>query len=92
MADKEKEKDKKATPAAKKAAPVKATAAKATAAKAPTATTAKAAAKPAAAKAKAPAKRAVARPVTRVVRPEPPREERPHETPYRSSQTSWKRA
>ena len=74
MADKEK--DKKATPAAKKAAPVKATAAKATAAKAPTATTAKAAAKPAAAKAKAPAKRAVARPVTRVVRPEPPREER----------------
>jgi len=76
MADKEKEKDKKATPAAKKAAPVKATAAKATAAKAPTATTAKAAAKPAAAKAKAPAKRAVARPVTRVVRPEPPREER----------------
>ena len=81
MADKEKEKDKKATPAAKKAAPVKATAAKATAAKAPTATTAKAAAKPAAAKAKAtapkaPAKRAVARPVTRVIRPEPPREDR----------------
>jgi large subunit ribosomal protein L4 len=74
MADKEK--DKKATAAAKKAAPVKATAAKATAAKAPTATTAKAAAKPAAAKAKAPAKRAVARPVTRVVRPEPPREDR----------------
>ena len=74
MADKEK--DKKATPAAKKAAPVKATAAKATAAKAPTPTTAKAAAKPAAAKAKAPAKRAVARPVTRVVRPEPPREDR----------------
>jgi large subunit ribosomal protein L4 len=65
MADKEK--DKKATPAAKKAAPVKATAAK---------TTAKAAAKPAAAKAKAPAKRAVARPLTRVVRPESPREER----------------
>ena len=65
MADKEK--DKKATPAAKKAAPVKATAAK---------TTAKAAAKPAAAKAKAPAKRAVARPLTRVVRPETPREER----------------
>jgi len=75
MADKEKDR-KSATPAAKKAAPVKATAAKATAAKAPTATTAKAAAKPAAAKAKAPAKRAVARPVTRVVRPEPPREER----------------
>ena len=23
---------------------------------------------------------------------QPPREERPHETPYRSSQTSWKRA
>lgn len=65
MADKEK--DKKATPAAKKAAPVKATAAK---------TTAKAAAKSAAAKAKAPAKRAVARPLTRVVRPETPREER----------------
>ena len=75
MADKEKDR-KSATPAAKRAAPVKATAAKATAAKAPTATTAKAAAKPAAAKAKAPAKRAVARPVTRVVRPEPPREER----------------
>jgi large subunit ribosomal protein L4 len=66
MADKEK--DKKATPAAKKAAPAKA----AGAAK----TTAKAAAKPAAAKAKAPAKRAVARPLTRVVRPEPQREER----------------
>jgi len=81
MADKEKE-PKKATPAAKKAAPAKATAAKPTAAKAPTATPAKAAAKPAAAKAKAtpakatPAKRAVARPVTRVVRPEPTREER----------------
>ncbi len=72
MADKEK--DKKATPAAKKAAPVKAAAAtKATPAKA---TPAKAAAKPAAARAKAPAKRAVARPVTRVVRPEPQREER----------------
>jgi large subunit ribosomal protein L4 len=66
MADKEK--DKKATPAAKKAAPAKATAAKTT--------TTKAAAKPAAAKAKAPAKRAVARPVTRVVRPPEPREER----------------
>jgi large subunit ribosomal protein L4 len=67
MADKEKD-PKKATPAAKKAAPVKATAAKAT--------QAKAAAKPTAAKAKAPAKRAVARPLTRVVRPEPVREER----------------
>ena len=66
MADKEK--DKKATPAAKKASAAKATAAKTT--------TAKAAAKPAAAKAKAPAKRAVARPVTRVVRPETAREER----------------
>jgi large subunit ribosomal protein L4 len=66
MADKEK--DKKATPAVKKAAPAKATAGKTT--------TAKAAAKPAAAKAKAPAKRAVARPLTRVVRPEAPREER----------------
>jgi large subunit ribosomal protein L4 len=73
MADKEKE-PRKATPAAKKAAPVKAASTtKATAAKAPAA---KAAAKPAAAKAKAPAKRAVARPLTRVVRPEPPREER----------------
>ena len=67
MADKEK--DKKATPAAKKPAPAKAASATKT-------TTAKAAAKPAAAKAKAPAKRAVARPVTRVVRPEAPREER----------------
>ncbi len=66
MADKEK--DKKVTPAAKKAAPAKATAAKTT--------TAKAATKPVAAKAKAPAKRAVARPLTRVVRPEAPREER----------------
>jgi len=66
MADKDK--DKKATPAAKKAAPAKATVAKTT--------TAKAAAKPAAAKAKAPAKRAVARPLTRVVRPPEPREER----------------
>ena len=66
MADKEK--DKKATPAAKKAAPAKA----AGAAK----TTAKAAAKPVGLKAKAPAKRAVARPLTRVVRPEPQREER----------------
>ena len=66
MADKDR--DKKATPAAKKAAPAKATVAKTT--------TAKAAAKPAAAKAKAPAKRAVARPLTRVVRPPEPREER----------------
>jgi large subunit ribosomal protein L4 len=72
MADKEKE-PRKVTPTAKKAAPAKATAAKATPAKA---TPAKAAAKPAAAKAKAPAKRAVARPLTRVVRPEPQREER----------------
>ncbi len=71
MADKEK--DKKATPAAKKAAPAKAIAAKTIAAKT---TTAKAAAKPAAAKAKVPAKRAVARPLTRVVRPEQPREAR----------------
>jgi large subunit ribosomal protein L4 len=70
MADKEK--DKKATPAAKKAAPAKA-AAKTTPAKA---AAKPAAAKPAAAKAKAPAKRAVARPLTRVVRPEQPREER----------------
>jgi large subunit ribosomal protein L4 len=67
MADKEK--DKKARPAAKKAAPAKA-------ASTPKAATAKAPARPAAVKAKAPAKRAVARPLTRVVRPEPPREER----------------
>ena len=66
MADKEK--DKKATPAAKKAAAAKTTVAKTA--------TAKAAAKPAAAKPKAPAKRAVARPLTRVVRPPEPREER----------------
>ena len=66
MADKEK--DKKATPAAKKAAPAKATVAKTA--------TAKAAAKPAAAKPKPPAKRAVARPLTRVVRPPEPREDR----------------
>jgi large subunit ribosomal protein L4 len=83
MADKER--DKKATPAAKKAAtPVKATAAK---------TTAKAATKPAAVKAKAPAKRAVARPITRVVRPEPQREERrerkeePREAPRPRAET-----
>jgi large subunit ribosomal protein L4 len=72
MADKEKEKDKKATPAAKKAAPAKAAAVKSAPAKA----AARPAARPAAAKAKAPAKRAVARPVTRVVRPPEPREER----------------
>ena len=71
MADKEKE-TKKVTPAAKKAVPAKAAAAKTAPAKA----AAKPAARAAAAKAKAPAKRAVARPVTRVVRPEPPREER----------------
>jgi large subunit ribosomal protein L4 len=71
MADKEK--DKKATPAAKKAAPAKAAPARAAST---TKATAKAAAKPAAARAKAPAKRAVARPLTRVVRPEPQREER----------------
>jgi large subunit ribosomal protein L4 len=77
MADKEKE-TKKATPAAKKAAPAKATAEKTTPAKAaaPRAAAPRAAARPAATKAKPPAKRAVARPVTRVVRPEPPREER----------------
>ena len=74
MADKEKD-PKKATPAAKKAAPAKAVAAKPSAAKAPAAKAA-ASTKTAAAKAKTPAKRAVARPVTRVVRPEPPREER----------------
>jgi large subunit ribosomal protein L4 len=66
MADKEK--DKKATPVAKKAARVKAAST--------TKTPAKAAGKPAAAKAKTPAKRAVARPVTRVVRPGQQREER----------------
>ena len=71
MADKEK--DTKATPAAKKAAPAKATAAKTTTAKA---AAKPAAAKPAAAKAKAPAKRAVARPLTRVVRPPEAREAR----------------
>ncbi len=71
MADKEKE-TKKVAPAAKKAAPAKAAPAKTVPAKA----AAKPAARAAAAKAKAPAKRAVARPVTRVVRPEPPREER----------------
>jgi large subunit ribosomal protein L4 len=65
MADKEKAK--KATPAAKKAAPAKVT---------PATTTAKATARPAAAKAKAPAKRAVARPLTRVVRAAEPREAR----------------
>jgi large subunit ribosomal protein L4 len=68
MADKEKD-AKKATPAAKKAAPAKAAATKTTTAKA-------AAPKAAAAAAKAPAKRAVARPLTRVVRPPEPREER----------------
>jgi large subunit ribosomal protein L4 len=71
MADKEKD-PKKATPAAKKAAPVKA----ASTTKAQKAAAAKPAARPAAAKAKAPAKRAVARPLTRVVRPPEPREER----------------
>ena len=71
MADKEKE-TKKVAPAAKKAAPAKAAATKT----APVKAAAKPAARAAAAKAKAPAKRAVARPVTRVVRPEPPREER----------------
>ncbi len=70
MADKEK--DKKATPAAKKAAPAKAASA--------TKTLAKAATKPAAPKAKAPAKRAVARPLTRVVRaPEAREVRRPRE-------------
>jgi large subunit ribosomal protein L4 len=72
MADKEKE-SRKATPAAKKAAPTKAAAAK-------TAPAARAAAKPAAraaaAKTNTPAKRAVARPLRRVVRPAPQREER----------------
>jgi large subunit ribosomal protein L4 len=71
MADKEKD-PKKATPAAKKAAPVKA----ASTAKAPKAAAAKPATRTAAAKAKAPAKRAVARPLTRVVRPPEPREAR----------------
>lgn len=71
MADRDK--DKKATPAAKKAAPAKAVSTtKTTPAKAP----ARPAARPAAAKAKAPAKRTVARPVTRVVRPPEPREAR----------------
>jgi large subunit ribosomal protein L4 len=72
MADKEK--DKKATPAAKKAAPVKA--ASTSKAQPKAAAAAKPAARPAAAKAKAPAKRAIAKPLTRVVRPQEPREER----------------
>jgi large subunit ribosomal protein L4 len=69
MADKEKD-TKKATPAAKKAAPAKATAAKAAPAKASARPAARATA------AKAPAKRAVARPQTRVVKPAEPREAR----------------
>lgn len=71
MADKEKD-TKKATPAAKKAAPAKATAAKT----APPKASARPAARPAAAKAKTPAKRAIARAQTRVVRPPEPREAR----------------
>jgi large subunit ribosomal protein L4 len=71
MADKEKD-PKKATPAAKKAAPAKAAAAKPTTAKAAKPTAVRAAAP----KSKAPPKRAVARPVTRIVRPQPQREER----------------
>ena len=72
MADKEKD-PKKATPTAKKAAPAKAAAAKTAPAKAAAKPTA---ARSAPAKTKTPAKRAVARPLTRVVRPEPQREER----------------
>jgi large subunit ribosomal protein L4 len=72
MADKEKE-PKKTTPAAKKAAPAKAASTTKTA---PAKAAAKPAARAAATKTKAPAKRAVARPVTRVIRPEPQREER----------------
>jgi large subunit ribosomal protein L4 len=78
----EKEKDKaKATPAAaRKAAPAKATAPAKAAAKTAARPAAKAAPRPAA-KAKAPARRVVARPVTRVIRPEAPRarRERPEE-------------
>src|SRR5207253_5489360 len=69
------DKEKKATPSAKKTAAAKASPAKATAAKAAPAKAPKPAAR-AAAKAKPPTRRAVARPVTRVVRPEQPREER----------------
>lgn len=81
MAAKDSDKDKKATAkkaAAAKAAPVKtaAKAAKPAAAKATKPAGRAAAAGRAATKVKAPARRAVARPVTRVVRPEAPREER----------------
>ncbi|TMC75126.1 MAG: 50S ribosomal protein L4 [Chloroflexi bacterium] len=75
MATKEADKEKKATPSAKKTAAAKASPAKATAAKAAPAKAPKPATR-AATKAKPPTRRAVARPVTRVVRPEPSREER----------------
>jgi len=75
VATKEADKEKKATPPAKKTAAAKASPAKATAAKAAPAKAPKPAAR-AATKAKPPTRRAVARPVTRVVRPEPSREER----------------
>ena len=75
MATKEADKEKKATPPTKKTAAAKASPAKATVAKAAPAKAPKPAAR-AATKAKPPTRRAVARPVTRVVRPEPPREER----------------
>jgi len=75
VATKEADKEKKATPSAKKTAAAKASPAKATAAKAAPAKAPKPAAR-AATKAKPPTRRAVARPVTRVVRPEPSREER----------------
>jgi len=75
VATKEADKEKKATPPTKKTAAAKASPAKATVAKAAPAKAPKPAAR-AATKAKPPTRRAVARPVTRVVRPEPPREER----------------
>jgi len=75
VATKEADKEKKATPSAKKTAAAKASPAKATAAKAAPAKAPKPATR-AATKAKPPTRRAVARPVTRVVRPEPSREER----------------
>jgi len=75
VATKEADKEKKATPSAKKTVAAKASPAKATAAKAAPAKAPKPATR-AATKAKPPTRRAVARPVTRVVRPEAPREER----------------
>jgi len=77
--DSSKDKNKKVNPAAKKTAAVKTTpvkAAKPTPAKAAKPAARAATARRAATKVKAPTRRAVARPITRVVRPEAPREER----------------